>query len=62
MNATTVAVDLAKSVFPLAIADERWRVLRRERPTRMQLLYQSHGELRHHGSVRLADITGALAT
>lgn len=26
MNATTVAVDLAKFVFQLAVADEDWRV------------------------------------
>ena len=26
MDATTVAVDLAKSVFELAIANARWRV------------------------------------
>ncbi|MDB5177464.1 MAG: hypothetical protein JWN75_1132, partial [Candidatus Saccharibacteria bacterium] len=25
MNATTVAVDLAKSVFQLAVADSTWR-------------------------------------
>ena len=27
MNATTVAVDLAKSVFQLAVADEHWRIV-----------------------------------
>ena len=27
MNATTVAVDLAKSVFQLAVADDSWRVV-----------------------------------
>jgi hypothetical protein len=27
MNATTVAVDLAKSVFALAVADEHWKVV-----------------------------------
>ncbi len=27
MNATTVAVDLAKSVFQLAVADSQWRVV-----------------------------------
>jgi hypothetical protein len=26
MNATTVAVDLAKSVFQLAVADATWRI------------------------------------
>lgn len=36
MNATTVAVDLAKSVFELAVADERWKVLERARLTRRQ--------------------------
>jgi transposase len=40
MNATAAAsivgVDLAKTVFQLAIADENWRVVGRERLTRMQ--------------------------
>ena len=36
MNATTVAVDLAKSVFELAVADEKWRVVERCRLTRAQ--------------------------
>jgi transposase len=36
MNATTVAVDLAKSVFELAGADERWNVIERARLTRRQ--------------------------
>jgi transposase len=36
MNATTVAVDLAKTVFELAVADEHWRVVERARLTRGQ--------------------------
>jgi transposase len=36
MNATTVAVDLAKSVFELVAADEHWKVLERARLTRGQ--------------------------
>ena len=36
MNATTVAVDLAKSVFELAAADEHWKVVERARLTRSQ--------------------------
>lgn len=36
MNPTTVAIDLAKNVFELAIADEHWRVVGRERLTRSQ--------------------------
>lgn len=36
MNATTVAVDLAKSVFQLAVADSRWRVVETHRLTRTQ--------------------------
>lgn len=36
MNATIVAVDLAKSVFQLAVADEQWRVVETHRPTRTQ--------------------------
>jgi transposase len=36
MNATTVAVDLAKNVFELAVADEGWRLVQRARLTRGQ--------------------------
>jgi transposase len=36
MNATTVAVDLAKNVFQLAIADNTWKVLESQRLTRTQ--------------------------
>jgi transposase len=36
MNATTVAVDLAKSVFQLAVADEHWRMVETQRLTRTQ--------------------------
>src|SRR5262249_61797806 len=36
MNATTVAVDVAKNVFELAVADEAWRVIQRCRLTRGQ--------------------------
>ena len=36
MDATTVAVDLAKSVFELAVADGHWRIVERARLTRSQ--------------------------
>ena len=36
MHATTVAVDLAKSVFQLAVADASWRVIEAHRLTRTQ--------------------------
>ena len=36
MNATTVAVDLAKSVFQLAVADASWKVIESHRLTRTQ--------------------------
>ena len=36
MNATTVAVDLAKSVFEIAVADQNWRVIERTRLSRPQ--------------------------
>ena len=36
MNATTVAVDLAKSVFQLAVADASWKVVETRRLTRTQ--------------------------
>src|SRR5262245_27296228 len=36
MNATTVAVDLAKNVFELAVADDNWKLIERHRLTRSQ--------------------------
>lgn len=36
MKSTTVAVDLAKSVFQLAVADANWRVTEQHRLTRTQ--------------------------
>ena len=36
MNASTVAIDLAKSVFQLAVADGSWRVVETHRLTRAQ--------------------------
>jgi transposase len=36
MHATTVAVDLAKSVFQLAVADASWKVIETHRLTRTQ--------------------------
>jgi transposase len=36
MNANTVAVDLAKNVYQLAVADGDWRVVERHRLTRLQ--------------------------
>jgi len=36
MHATTVAIDLAKSVFQIAIADDSWKVVAQERLTRGQ--------------------------
>jgi transposase len=36
MNATTVAVDLAKNVYQLAVADTQWRIIERHRLTRAQ--------------------------
>lgn len=36
MHATTVAVDLAKSVFQVAVADDNWKVVASHRLTRLQ--------------------------
>jgi transposase len=36
MNATTVAVDLAKNVFEVAVADDKWKIVERQRLTRAQ--------------------------
>ncbi|MEW6125403.1 MAG: IS110 family transposase [Pseudomonadota bacterium] len=38
MDATTVAVDLAKSVFELAMANAQWQVVERRRLTRAQFM------------------------
>lgn len=38
MNATTIGIDLAKNCFQLAVADERYRVQRRERLTRKRFV------------------------
>lgn len=36
MHATTVAVDLAKSVFQIAVADEHWHIVETQHLTRIQ--------------------------
>jgi transposase len=36
MHATTVAVDLAKSVFQIAVANEHWCIVQTQRLTRTQ--------------------------
>jgi len=36
MNPTIVAVDLAKTVFQLAVADTNWRVIEQHRLSRSQ--------------------------
>ena len=65
MNATTVAVDLAKSVFQLAVADTSWKVTATHRPTRPQferffanravslVIMEAYGSA-HHWARRLA--------
>lgn len=62
MHATTVAVDLAKSVFQIAVADDQWRIVETQRLTRTQFerwfANRGHG---HHGSLRLGPPLGALA-
>src|ERR1700687_1051391 len=47
MNATTVAVDLPKSVFELAAADEHWNVIERARLTRRQFERWFHNRAVH---------------
>lgn len=37
MNPTTVAVDLAKNIFELVVADANWKIVERARLTRSQL-------------------------
>lgn len=36
MHATTVAVDLAKSVFQIAVSDDKWKLVEQQRLTRTQ--------------------------
>ena len=38
MNATIVAVDLAKNIFELAAADAQWRIVQRQRLNRTKVL------------------------
>lgn len=38
MNATIVAVDLAKNIFELAVADADWHIVQRQRLTRTKFL------------------------
>lgn len=38
MNFTTVAVDLAKNVFELAVADGEWRIVERHRLNRARFV------------------------
>jgi len=42
MKSTTVAVDLAKSVFQLAVADASWKVVETHRLTRSQFEHWFH--------------------
>ena len=56
MNATTVAVDLAKNVFELVAADERWKVVERARLTRSQF-----GRWLHNRAVRLVVMRSPLS-
>lgn len=56
MNATTIGIDLAKNCFQLAVADERYRVQRRERFTRKRFV-QFMGN--HPKSVVLMEACGS---
>ena len=38
MNATTVGVDLAKNVFEIAVADEQFQIIERQRLTRARFV------------------------
>src|SRR5262249_22496006 len=46
MDATTIGIDLAKEVFEVAMANDRWRVIKRERLTRprFERLLKEHVE------------------
>jgi len=55
MDATTIGVDLSKTVFELAVANTAWRVIGRKRFTRLQfrtVLGDSPGGARRDGGVR----------
>jgi transposase len=48
MDATTIAVDLAKNVFEVAVANHQWRVVRRHRFTRTRFEQFLHEEPAAH--------------
>lgn len=55
MNATTVAVDLAKSAFQIAVADQHWKVVEKARLTRAQffaVVRQPGGRAGGNGGLR----------
>lgn len=61
MHATTVAVDLDKSVFQIAISDDKWKVIEQQRLTRSQferwfynrevglVIMEAYGSAQHWG-------------
>ena len=58
MNRTTVAVDLAKNVYQLAVADANWRRLEQHRLTRTQ--FERFFANRSVGLVIMEACSGAL--
>ena len=61
MDATTVAVDLAKTVFELAIADVQWHIGARQRLNRTQFarFLVERADARGDGGVRHRTLLGA---
>ena len=69
MDATTVAVDLAKTVFEVAIADRHWHIVARHRFTRRQftkflattsathVVMEACGTAHYWGAARKATVT-----
>ena len=62
MNSTTVAVDLAKNVFELAVADAEWRIVERHRLNRARFVAVLCAPCTvpgGHGSLRQCALLGA---
>jgi len=57
MNATTIGIDLAKNCFQIAVADERYRVQRRERLTRKRFVeFMANHHIPRQTSVELNEL------
>lgn len=54
-----MAVDLAKSVFQIAVADEHWRIVETQNPGVLRFRFES--ALHNDQSLRINDLRGPAA-